>query len=99
MRHWILPVLLLLEVTLFTVIGGPAFHSVPDLVEYFKNYFADLVAQSAPVLLLAFGMTLVIATAGIDLSIGSMVALVACLMASFPAGAMFWLTALPAGLL
>ena len=99
MRHWILPALLLIEVTLFTLIGGPAFHSVPDFIGYFKNYFADLVAQSAPVLLLAFGMTLVIATAGIDLSVGSMVALVACVMASFASGPMFWLTALPVGLL
>jgi ribose/xylose/arabinose/galactoside ABC-type transport system permease subunit len=50
------------------------------------------------VLLMAFGMTLVLMTAGIDLSAGSMVALVACAMSSFDAGPEFWWLAAPAGL-
>ena len=98
MKRWLLPALLLAEVVLFTAIGGPAFHSVADVVQYFRSYFGDLLAQSAPVLLLGFGMTLVLMTAGIDLSVGSMVALVACVMASRPAGPEFWWTAVPLGL-
>jgi ribose/xylose/arabinose/galactoside ABC-type transport system permease subunit len=43
-------------------------------------------------------MTLVLMTAGIDLSVGSMVALVSCVMASSRGDASFWWTAVPLGL-
>jgi ribose/xylose/arabinose/galactoside ABC-type transport system permease subunit len=97
-KSWILPVLLLTEVIFFTAIGGTTFHSVGELARYFQSYLSDLLAQSAPVLLLGFGMTLVLMTAGIDLSVGSQVALVACVMASLKGGPDFWWTAVPAGL-
>ena len=77
MKPWILPVLLILEIAFFTTIGGPTFHSVPEFFAYFRSYFGDLVAQSAPVLLLGFGMTIVIGTGGIDLSVGSLLGLCA----------------------
>lgn len=98
MKHWLLPSFLFAEVVLFTIIGGPEFKSFGDAIAYFKSYFADLIAQSAPVMLLGFGMTLVLMTAGIDLSVGSMAALVACVMSSFSSGPDFWWTAVPAGL-
>jgi ribose/xylose/arabinose/galactoside ABC-type transport system permease subunit len=98
MKSWLLPALLLLEVALFTTVSAPAFHSGAEASAYFQSYCADLFAQSAPVLLLAFGMTLVLITAGIDLSIGSIVALVSCVMASCRGDASFWWTALPLGL-
>jgi ribose transport system permease protein len=98
MRTWLLPSLLLIEVALFTTVSTPVFHSSAEVRAYFQSYFADLFAQSAPVLLLAFGLTLVLMTAGIDLSIGSMVALVSCVMASSRGDASFWWTALPLGL-
>jgi len=98
MKQWMLPLFLLAEVVLFTLIGGPKFQSAGSVAAYFQSYFADLLAQSAPVLLLGFGMTLVLMTAGIDLSAGSMVALVACVMSSFAGGPAFWWTAVPAGL-
>ncbi|MBI3413952.1 MAG: ABC transporter permease [Verrucomicrobia bacterium] len=98
MKRWLLPSLLLLEVIAFTAISGPRFDSLGTFIAYFQNYFRDLIAQSAPVLVLAFGMTLVIATAGIDLSVGSLVAVTACSMASFASGSGFWWTAVPAGL-
>ncbi len=98
MKRWALPILLLAEVALFTAISGTSFHSGSDFVNYFKSYFSDLLAQSTPVLLLAFGMTLVLMTAGIDLSAGSQVALVACVIASFSSGTDFWWTAVPLGL-
>jgi ribose/xylose/arabinose/galactoside ABC-type transport system permease subunit len=97
-RLWILPALLLLEIAFFTWIGGQTFHSWPGAARYFQHYFGDLIAQSAPVLLVAFGMTLVLMTAGIDLSVGSMVALIAAVMAAFSGGPHFWWTAVPAGL-
>jgi ribose/xylose/arabinose/galactoside ABC-type transport system permease subunit len=95
----LLPLLLLAEIIFFAAIGDhPPFHSLADLASYFRNYAGDLLAQSAPVLLLGFGMTVVISTAGIDLSVGSMTALVACVMSSFQAGVGFWCTAVPLGL-
>ncbi len=97
-RHWLLPLLLALEIALFTALSGQTFNSAADAFTYFRSYFADLLAQSAPVLLLAFAMTLILMTAGIDLSIGSAVALIACAMSGFPAGPAFWWTAVPAGL-
>ena len=98
MRRWLLPLLLLLEIALFTSVSGQSFHSFAEAAGYFRSYFTDLLCQSAPVLLVAFGMTLVLMTAGIDLSIGSLVALVACVMSSFPSGPNFWCTAVPVGL-
>jgi ribose/xylose/arabinose/galactoside ABC-type transport system permease subunit len=97
-RPGILLLALILEMALFTAISGQQFHSASEFINYERNYIADLVAQAAPTLLLGFGMTLVLLTAGIDLSVGSMVALVSCVMSSFPAGAGFWWMALPAGL-
>lgn len=99
MRSWTLGALLVLEIAMFTLISGAEFNSVSDFIRYFRIYFADLLAQSAPILLLGFAMTLVLMTSGIDLSVGSMVALIACIMASFPSGGMFWWTAVPLGLL
>ncbi|HYV27657.1 MAG TPA: hypothetical protein VFA77_09005, partial [Candidatus Eisenbacteria bacterium] len=98
MKIRMLLVLLLVEVAFFTSISGRVFHSSGEVAVYFRSYFGDLLAQSAPVLLLAFGMTLVLMTAGIDLSVGSQVALVACVMASFNGAGNFWWTAVPLGL-
>jgi ribose/xylose/arabinose/galactoside ABC-type transport system permease subunit len=58
-----------------------------------------VLIHAAPLLVLALGMTLVLITAGIDLSVGSMTALIACVMSTFPGGETFWLTAVPVGLL
>lgn len=98
MRRWLLPAAVVAEIALFTMLSGQTFHSPGEFTAYFRSYFADLLCQSAPVLLLAFGMTLVLMTAGIDLSVGSTVALVACVMSGFPAGPAFWWTAVPLGL-
>lgn len=98
-RAFVLPFLLFAEFTLFTFLGGVHASTPGEFFAYFRSYFTDLIAQSGPTLLLAFGMTLIIMTAGIDLSVGSMVALVACVLSSFPAGPGFWWNALPVGLL
>lgn len=98
MRHAILILILVAEIGFFTAIGGSRFESWSGTGAYFALYFADIVSQSAPVLLLAFGMTLVLMTAGIDLSVASMVALIACVMSSFDPGAGIWAKAVPVGL-
>jgi hypothetical protein len=43
-------------------------------------------------------MTAILISGGIDLSVGSMTALVACVMATFEPGRQFWFTAVPMGL-
>ena len=98
MKRFVLPLLLLAEIVLFTAVSAPKFNSFGGLAAYFQQYAGDLLAQSAPVLLLSAGMTFVLMTAGIDLSVGSMVALIACVMSSFQPGAGFWWTAVPVGL-
>lgn len=97
-RIAILALALILEIALFTLISGREFRSVAGLSSYFQSYFADLFVHAAPILILSFGMTVVLMTAGIDLSVASTVALISCVMASFPAGPNFWWSALPAGL-
>ncbi len=99
MKRWTLPALLLVEIALFTWISGVRLDSGGAAWTYFRGYFADLLAQSAPALLLALGMTLVISTAGIDLSVASQTALVACVMSTFSEGQRFWATAVPIGML
>ncbi len=97
-RAAILLLILLIEFTLFTAISGREFSSASEFGTYVRSYVTDLFIQAAPVLLLAFGMTIILMMAGIDLSVASMAALVGCVMASFPGDANFWWSAMPAGL-
>lgn len=99
MRALLLPLLLAAEIAVFTALSGVEIGSAADFWEYFRWYAADVVTQGTPVLVLAFGMTGVLMTAGIDLSVGSLVALVACVMSLFEPGPAFWATAVPVGLL
>jgi len=96
-RAGILLVLLVAEIALFTSISGNNFDAPGALLTYLRNYLTDLLAQTAPTLVVAFGMTVILMASGIDLSIGSSVALISCVLSSFPAGPNFWWTALPAG--
>ena len=70
MNRWLLSSLLGVEILLFNSISGPPAHSFQEWIRYYQTYLADLLAQSAPILLLGFGMTFVLITAGIDLSVG-----------------------------
>ena len=96
-RAGILLVLLVAEIALFTSISGNNFDAPGALLTYLRNYLTDLLAQTAPTLVVALGMTVILMASGIDLSIGSSVALISCVLSSFPAGPNFWWTALPAG--
>jgi ribose/xylose/arabinose/galactoside ABC-type transport system permease subunit len=96
-RIGFLLIALVAEIALFTALSGHHFASAGAFATYMRSYAADLISQSAATLALSFGMTLVIMTAGIDLSVGSMVALVACVMSSFAAGPDFWWVAVPCG--
>lgn len=97
MRRWVLPALLIGEVALFAPWCGVRFDSWRVFTETFGWFAADLLTQAVPLLILAGGMTIVLMTAGIDLSIGASVALTGCIMSTFEGGPLFWITAVPLG--
>ena len=99
MRVAVLLGLLVGELTIFASVSGADVSSVSAIASYLELKFLDLVPGLAPVLVLSVGMTLVLVTAGIDLSVGSMLALVAAVMSSFDGDSAFWFTAVPLGLL
>ena len=82
LRHQLLwPVLALLVLLLINVIVEPGFVHIRMQDGHLYGNLVDIVRNSAPVLLVALGMTLVIATRGIDLSVGAIAAIsaaVAC---------------------
>ena len=98
MRVVALLVLLVLELAVFASVSGADMSSMSGILNYLELKFLDLVPGLAPVLVLSVGMTLVLVTAGIDLSVGSMLALVAAVMSLFDGGAAFWFTAVLLGL-
>ena len=98
MRRLLLPLLLVAEMAALAPFSGVRFGSWTAFSETFGWHLNDLVIGAAPILVLSFGMTAILMSGGIDLSVGSMTALVACVMATFEPGRQFWLTAIPIGL-
>ncbi|WP_200944962.1 MULTISPECIES: ABC transporter permease [unclassified Nocardioides] len=82
LRHPLLwPVLALVVLLLINVVVKPNFFDIRMQDGHLYGNLVDIVRNSAPVLLVALGMTLVIATRGIDLSVGAIAAIsaaVAC---------------------
>ena len=73
--------LALIVLLLVNVIAKPAFLDVRMQDGHLYGNLIDILRNSAPVMLVALGMTLVIATRGIDLSVGAIAAIagaVAC---------------------
>ncbi len=91
----ILLALLLIEIALLAPLSGV---KRAHFLMTFGAYGNDLLIQVAPVLLLSLGMTVVMIAGGIDLSVASMTALVACVLSTFEPGPKFWVTAVPIGL-
>jgi galactofuranose transport system permease protein len=79
------PVLALVLLLLGNFAFSPAFFSVELRDGHLYGSVIDILRFGAPLILVALGMTLVIATGGIDLSVGSVVAIsaaIACLQIS-----------------
>ncbi len=95
----LLPLLLIAEFVWLLWCGEIPTNRADVFLRVLWGNLEAVLIHAAPLLVLAIGMTLVLMTAGIDLSVGSMAALVACLMSRFPGGESFWITALPLGLL
>jgi ribose/xylose/arabinose/galactoside ABC-type transport system permease subunit len=75
------PLAALVTLVVFNVVFTPGFAHVEFRDGRLFGSAIDIVQNGAPVMLLAVGMTLVIATGGIDLSVGSIMALSAAIAA------------------
>ena len=79
------PIVVLVLLLLANVVYRPSFVSIELREGHLYGSLIDIVRLSAPLMLVALGMTLIIATGGIDLSVGSVVAIagaIACLQIS-----------------
>ncbi|MBU5441293.1 ABC transporter permease [Paenibacillus sp. MSJ-34] len=86
MKHRLFwPLVVLAALLLFNLIYSPDFFSIKMRDGHLYGSLIDILNFGSPLILVAIGMTLVIATKGIDLSVGSVVAItgaMACLMIS-----------------
>ena len=88
LRHPLLwPVLALLVLLAVNVAVKPTFLGVRMQDGHLYGNVVDIVRNSAPVMLVALGMTLVIATRGIDLSVGAIAAIAAAVACTRIVGA------------
>src|SRR5262245_23434484 len=69
------PLLALVALLLFNLLWTPGFFHVELKEGQLYGSLIDVLNRAAPVLLLALGMTLVIATGGVDLSVGAVMAI------------------------
>jgi simple sugar transport system permease protein len=74
-HHLFWPVTLLALLLLFNLLYDPSFFSIKIRDGRLYGSLIDILNFGAPLMLVAIGMTLVIATKGIDLSVGSIVAI------------------------
>ncbi len=80
------PLVALAFLLLFNLFFTPHFFSIEMKEGHLYGNLIDILKNSAPIMLLAIGLTLVIATRGIDISVGSVVAISAATVAVFIGG-------------
>jgi galactofuranose transport system permease protein len=66
-------------ILLFDAIFSPGFFKIGILDGHLYGNLIDVVNNSAPLMLVAIGMTMVIATGGVDLSVGAVIAISAAM--------------------
>jgi ribose/xylose/arabinose/galactoside ABC-type transport system permease subunit len=69
------PVVALILIIVINRLIGPEFFTIRDVEGRFVGSLIDILNRASPVILLSIGMTLVIATKGIDLSVGAIIAI------------------------
>lgn len=69
------PLLGLIAILLFNLLFTRNFFHITMMEGHLYGSLIDIINRAAPVMLLAMGMTLVIATGGIDISVGSVIAI------------------------
>src|SRR3954452_19665443 len=80
------PTLALVLLLVLNTVVTPSFLSVRIQDGHLYGSLIDILRNGAPVLLVALGMTLVIATRGIDLSVGAVAAIAGAVTCSYLAG-------------
>ncbi|MDD0859073.1 hypothetical protein NHF46_17700 [Arthrobacter alpinus] len=73
--HLLWPVVALVALLVFNQIMAPDFFSLRVQDGHLYGSLVDILRNGAPTVLIALGMTLVIASRGIDLSVGAIVAI------------------------
>ncbi|MBV6458740.1 MAG: Inner membrane ABC transporter permease protein YtfT [Fimbriimonadaceae bacterium] len=81
-RAWIWPLAALIALLLFNAVSSPEFFAIQVRDGRLFGSLIDILNRGAPVLLLSLGMTLVIATGGVDLSVGAVMAISGAVVAS-----------------
>ncbi len=84
-HHLFWPVSFLLALLVFNLLYSPSFFSIQIRDGHLYGSLIDILYYGTPLILVSLGMTLVIATKGIDLSVGSVMAIsgtMACLIIS-----------------
>jgi simple sugar transport system permease protein len=69
------PIVTLALILVFDVIFSPKIFTIGILEGHLYGSLIDILNDSAPLMLVALGMTLVIATGGVDLSVGAVIAI------------------------
>jgi len=69
------PIIALLLIMLFNLFFMPNFFKIEIKDGHLFGSLIDILNRGAPLMLLAIGMTMVIATAGVDLSVGAVIAI------------------------
>jgi ribose/xylose/arabinose/galactoside ABC-type transport system permease subunit len=69
------PLLALALIMLFNLIFTPGFYDIEVKEGHLSGFLIDILNRASILMLLAIGMTMVIATAGVDLSVGAIVAI------------------------
>ncbi len=82
------PIVALSVLMLFNLFFTPNFFEIQIKSGHLYGNVIDIIKNAAPIMLLAIGLTLVIATKGIDISVGSIVAISAGFVAMMIGGAL-----------
>lgn len=80
------PILALCIILLYNLIFTPNFFKIQIMQDRLYGNLIDILHRSTPIMLVAIGMTLVISTGGIDLSVGSIVSITGAVVASLIGG-------------
>lgn len=82
------PLVALLLVMLFNLFFTPGFFNIQIKDGHLFGSVIDIINRGAPLMILSIGLTLVIATSGTDISVGSVIAITAAIVASLIGGEM-----------
>lgn len=88
MKKLIWPLIVLALILLVNVIVKPSFFTIRVIDGHLAGSLIDILNRGAPLMLISIGMTLVIATKGIDLGVGSVVAMSGAIAATVVGGSL-----------